>query len=187
MYKIFEYNPQLKPFSYDIAFRMHRYKITKWRLLDNKISLSDFASAYDYFGIHHTDKGWVYREWAPSAHQLYLTGDFNNWNWTEHPMKRLDNGIWELELPENKLKAGSKLKLLLMQITLVQNTFHFTHEGWFKTKIHIFGQLKLLMIRKNSDGQIKILYPKIHYIYTKLMLVWLKKTAKLVLTASLQI
>ena len=113
MYKVLELNPQLKDFSYDIAFRMHRYKITKWRLLDNKISLSDFANAYEYFGIHHTDKGWVYREWAPSAHQLYLTGDFNNWNWTEYPMKRLDNGIWELELPENKLKAGSKVKTIV--------------------------------------------------------------------------
>ncbi|MBQ6860081.1 MAG: alpha amylase C-terminal domain-containing protein [Clostridia bacterium] len=113
MYKLFEYNPQLKPFSYDIAFRMHRYKITKWRILDNKITLSEFANAHEYFGIHHTKNGWVYREWAPSAHQLYLTGDFNNWNWTEHPMKRLDNGIWELELPENKLKAGSKVKTIV--------------------------------------------------------------------------
>jgi 1,4-alpha-glucan branching enzyme len=23
--------------------------------------------------------GWYYREWAPNADQLYLTGDFNGW------------------------------------------------------------------------------------------------------------
>ncbi|MBQ8298627.1 MAG: alpha amylase C-terminal domain-containing protein [Clostridia bacterium] len=113
MYKIFEFNPQLKSFSYDIAFRMHRYKITKWRILDNKITLSDFANAHEYFGIHHLDNGWVYREWAPSAYQLYLTGDFNNWNWTMHPMKKIGNGVWELELPENALWDGCKVKTIV--------------------------------------------------------------------------
>lgn len=113
MYKIFEFNPQLRPFTYDIANRMHRYKITKWRILNNKITLNDFANAHDYYGIHHTDNGWVYREWAPSAYQLYLTGDFNNWNWTEYPMKNLGNGSWELHLPEDKLWDGCKVKTIV--------------------------------------------------------------------------
>ena len=113
MYKIFEFNPQLKPYTYDIANRMHRYKVTKWRILNNKITLNDFANAHDYYGIHHTDDGWVYREWAPSAYQLYLTGDFNNWNWTEYPMKNLGNGSWELHLPEDKLWDGCKVKTIV--------------------------------------------------------------------------
>lgn len=113
MYKIFEFNPQLKAFTYDIANRMHRYKITKWRILNNKITLNDFANAHDYFGIHHLDNGWVYREWAPNAYQLYLTGDFNGWNWTEYPMNRLENGIWELQLPEDKLWDGCKIKTIV--------------------------------------------------------------------------
>ena len=113
MYKIFEFNPQLKDFTYDIVNRMHRYKITKWRILNNKMTLNDFSNAHDYFGIHHADNGWVYREWAPNAYQLYLTGDFNGWNWTEYPMKRLENGIWELHLPEDKLWDGCKIKTIV--------------------------------------------------------------------------
>lgn len=113
MYRIFELNPQLTKFTGDIEHRMHLYHHTKWRLLGDKMTLNEFANAHDYFGIHHTDKGWVYREWAPSAHQLYLTGEFNNWNWTEYPMKKLDKGIWELELPENTLWDGCKVKTIV--------------------------------------------------------------------------
>ena len=96
MYRILELNPQLKCFEGDIQLRMDLYYNTKNRLLPNGISLNEFANAHNYFGIHRVDGGWVYREWAPSAHQLYLTGDFNGWNWTSHPLKRLDNGNWEL-------------------------------------------------------------------------------------------
>ena len=113
MYRILELNPQLVDFSGDIDLRMHLYHDTKWRLLGDKMTLDDFANAHDYFGIHHIDGGWVYREWAPSAYQLYLTGEFNNWNQTEYPMTRLDNGIWELFLDEDKLWDGCKIKTIV--------------------------------------------------------------------------
>ena len=59
-------------------------------------------------------KGWWYREWAPAAYQLYLEGDFNNWNQTEYPMKRLENGIWELFLEgEKTLWEGCKVKTIV--------------------------------------------------------------------------
>ena len=114
MYRVLELNPQLLPFSGDIDFRMHLYHSTKNRLLANGSTLNDFANAHEYFGIHHVDGGWVYREWAPSAHQLYLTGDFNNWHWTEHPMNRLENGVWELFLEgEKTLWDGCKVKTIV--------------------------------------------------------------------------
>ena len=106
MYRLLELNPQLQPFSGDIDLRMHLYHHTKWRLLGDKMTLNEFANAHNYFGIHHLEDGWVYREWAPNAYQLYLTGEFNNWNQTEYPMTRLENGIWELKLPENLLWDG---------------------------------------------------------------------------------
>lgn len=80
MYRILELTPQLMDFSGDIDLRMHLYHHTKWRLLGDKMTLKDFANAHDYFGIHHVKDGWVYREWAPNAYQLYLTGEFNNWH-----------------------------------------------------------------------------------------------------------
>ena len=114
MYRIFEYNPQLRQFEGDIDYRMHLYHDTKWKLLGDRMSLCDFANAHEYFGIHHVDGGWIYREWAPNAHQLYLTGEFNDWHWLDHPMKRLDNGVWELWLEgDNALWNGCKVKTIV--------------------------------------------------------------------------
>ena len=114
MYRILELNPQLKPFEGDIDLRMELYRSTKNRLLSEGKTLKDFANAHHYFGIHHHDGGWYYREWAPSAYQLYLTGDFNGWNQTGHPMNRLDNGVWELYLEgDDALWEGCKVKTVV--------------------------------------------------------------------------
>ncbi len=114
MYRIFEYNPQLKEFWGDIEYRMHLYHHTKWRLLGGEKSLNEFANGHNYFGFHHENGGWVYREWAPSAHQLYLTGEFNDWHWLDHPLTRLDNGVWELKLDgDNALWDGCKVKTIV--------------------------------------------------------------------------
>ena len=114
MYRILELNPQLKPFERDVELRMELYRSTKSRLLTDGVSLKDFANAHHYFGIHHYAGKWVYREWAPSAYQLYLTGDFNNWNLTSHPLKRLADGNWELVLEgDDALWEGCKVKTVV--------------------------------------------------------------------------
>ncbi len=114
MYRILELNPQLEPFSGDIDLRMHLYRSTKKRILSDGQSLNDFANAHLYFGFHHVDGGWYYREWAPSAYQLYLEGDFNGWNQTSHPLTNLGNGSWELYLPgDNALWDGCKVKTVV--------------------------------------------------------------------------
>ena len=114
MYRILELNPQLEPFSGDIDLRMHLYRSTKKRILSEGQSLNDFANAHLYFGFHHVDGGWYYREWAPSAYQLYLEGDFNGWNQTSHPLTNLGNGSWELYLPgDDALWDGCKVKTVV--------------------------------------------------------------------------
>ena len=67
MYRILELNPQLAPFAGDIDLRMFLYRATKDRVLKEGQSLNDFANAHEYFGFHHADGGWYYREWAPWA------------------------------------------------------------------------------------------------------------------------
>ena len=114
MHRILELNPQLKPFENDINLRMELYRSTRQRLLGQDRTLKEFANAHHYFGIHHLDGSWVYREWAPSAYQLYLTGDFNGWNQTSHPLNRLENGIWELVLEgDDALWDGCKVKTVV--------------------------------------------------------------------------
>ncbi|MDD6212745.1 MAG: alpha amylase C-terminal domain-containing protein [Clostridiales bacterium] len=114
MYQIFVYNPQLVPYVQDIQLRMDNYTKTRQRLLGSQESLSDFANAHLYFGIHHTDDGWVYREWAPAAEALHLLGEFNDWNPASHPMTNLGNGVWELVLPGKKaLWQGCRVKTMV--------------------------------------------------------------------------
>ena len=115
MYKILEKLPELKPYEADIRYRMDRYIGKRAQLLQGHESLRDFANAHTWYGFHKLPDGWVYREWAPAADQLYLTGDFNGWRWIDTPMKRLDNGNWELFLPGNTLEFGSRV------LTIVDN------------------------------------------------------------------
>jgi len=113
MYRILELNPQLQSFSWDIDYRMELYRNTKARILGEGQTLNDFANAHHYYGIHHLENGWVYREWAPSAYQLYLEGEFNGWNQTSHPLTNLGNGSWEIYLGENELWEGCKVKTVV--------------------------------------------------------------------------
>ncbi len=114
MYRIMDLNPQLMPYAGDINLRMFLYRATKQKLMPEGGRLTDFANAPAYFGFHHVDGGWYYREWAPSAYQLYLTGDFNGWNPTSHPLTKLENGNWELFLPgDDALWEGCKVKTVV--------------------------------------------------------------------------
>ena len=113
-YKIIELDPGLKHFEGDINLRMDLYKKKKKELVKRGTKLTDFANAHEYYGIHHVEGGWIYREWAPAAYQLYLEGEFNGWNQTSHPMTKLPNGNWELYLPgDNALWEGCKVKTVV--------------------------------------------------------------------------
>ena len=114
-YPIIEKHPELKPFEGDINLRMERYQRKKAQLLQGKGTLREFANAHSFFGFHKLKKGWVYREWAPGADQLYLAGDFNQWHWTDTPMEKRENGVWELELTGRQIRKGSRV------ITVVRN------------------------------------------------------------------
>lgn len=114
MYRIIDLNPQLKHFAGDIDLRMFLYRATKERILKEGQTLNDFANAHNYYGFHHVDGGWYYREWAPAAHQLYLEGEFNNWNKTSHPLTRVDDENWELYLEgDDALWDGCKVKTVV--------------------------------------------------------------------------
>ncbi len=113
-YKIFEYDEYLKPYAADIELRMANYERKKKEILPQGGSLKDFANAHEYFGFHKTKDGWFYREWAPGADRLFLTGDFNNWQWLSHPLERKENGIWEIFIAgADTLWHGCKVKTIV--------------------------------------------------------------------------
>lgn len=112
---IIKHDLWLEPFEEAINGR-YRYVLGKKSELTNggKQSLSDFATGYLYFGLHKTSKGWVFREWAPNATQIYLIGTFSNWKEDQaYAMTRLENGNWEMELPADVLHHGDLYKLIV--------------------------------------------------------------------------
>jgi 1,4-alpha-glucan branching enzyme len=59
---------------------------------------------YEKLGAHLTthegQRGVAFAVWAPNAKSVSVVGNFNNWNGTNHPMRRLgDSGVWELFIP----------------------------------------------------------------------------------------
>ena len=89
--KIFSLDPCLAPYTDDIALRIANFKSARKRLIPKNGTLSDFANGHHYFGLHRAVGGWVYREWAPAAEALYLTGDFNNWDRHQYKLEKLEN------------------------------------------------------------------------------------------------
>ena len=111
--KLIKNDPWLEPYEEAIQGRFD-YAVEKEKSLlkGGDKSLTDFASGYMYFGLHKTSSGWIFREWAPNATAIYLIGSFNNWQKTEdYRLQPQENGVWTLELSEDKLHHGDLFKL----------------------------------------------------------------------------
>jgi 1,4-alpha-glucan branching enzyme len=111
---IVQEDPWLEPYSEVIRLRYEAANYKKDQIIKNAGSLSNFASGYLYYGLHKTQNSWVFREWAPNATKIYLTGDFNNWEEKEEfKLTVLDQGNWEISLPGHLLKHGQHYKLIV--------------------------------------------------------------------------
>ena len=109
-HKILTIDPYLAPYEKDFDLRMKNYRRKKKELLGKGQTLSDFANGYAYFGFQQTADGWYYREWAPGADKMYLTGDFCNWERYACPMEKGDDGVFQVFLPgKDALNAGMKV------------------------------------------------------------------------------
>ena len=63
--------------------------------------------AYEYFGAHPAEEGWVFRVWAPHARHVALTGDFSGWE--QWGMVRLEDGTWELPMAIERMKKNTRV------------------------------------------------------------------------------
>ena len=96
-FKLVQTDPWLEPSASDIEERYERFRSRLDEIEEDFGTLEAFADAYKYFGINYNQEEncWTYREWAPEAHGLYLTGEFNDWNPESHPLRKNDFGIWQ--------------------------------------------------------------------------------------------
>jgi 1,4-alpha-glucan branching enzyme len=152
--QIIKDSPWLEAHAEDIQERFDRYLATISFINHDYGNLLEFARAHEYYGIHYDSfrKGWVYREWAPKAYNLFLMGDFNYWNRYSHPMKKNHRGDWEIFLPyddyKNSFVHQSKVKVhiegengaldripaYIRRVTQDETTHDFTGQLWFPEK-----------------------------------------------------
>lgn len=112
-------HPELQPYAAEIAALHYRFIGMQTHIREHWHSLKEFASLHKNLGFHRDayETGWVYREWAPDAVQLWLIGDFNEWNPESHPMQRGDGGIWEIHIPDSApqpLRHGQRIKVRVL-------------------------------------------------------------------------
>ena len=109
-----QHDAYLEPYEEAIRGR-HDHALWKISQLTQKgkLTLSDFANGHNYFGLHKTKTGWVFREWAPNATDIYLVGDFNDWQESEdYRCQRISGtGNWELTMPADAVHHGDLYKM----------------------------------------------------------------------------
>ena len=86
-------------------------------------SIVDYANGYRYFGWQYDEDmaGWWFREWLPAAYDVYIFGDFNNWQRTQLRLNKDAHGVWSIFLPD------------------AMYSFRLTHGSLYK--LHIHGQI----------------------------------------------
>ncbi len=99
--KFYSSDPWLEPFKSIIDKRIGKC-IAKERHLAGDGTIEKFAIGHFYYGLHRSEDGWVFREWAPNAEKIFLMGTFNDWKEKpEYKLKRINAyGDWEIRASE---------------------------------------------------------------------------------------
>ena len=114
MLKLVEEDKLLKPFAGIIEKRHQQVLAMEREFTYRTTRLSDKCNSYLYYGLHRTNEGWVFREWAPNATAIYLLGEFNDWR--KHPdyvLTKVGDGNWEIKLPLGALVHEMLYRLLV--------------------------------------------------------------------------
>lgn len=117
---LFKSDGYLRTHENEIRRRFNEFNSKLTEIQNNHGGLEKFTRSYNEYGFHVlSDNSVRILEWAPGAQGMFLTGDFNNWNRTSHPFKKLDYGKWQLDIPVNSdgscpLAHQSKVKLVIL-------------------------------------------------------------------------
>jgi 1,4-alpha-glucan branching enzyme len=104
-------DPWLDPYQDRLRARQQRFSARYAELEQAGGLLRTVSGGHRYFGLnrgeHEGRPGVWYREWAPGAKQLFLIGDFNQWDRRSHPLTRDAYGAWSVFLPDSE--GGSRV------------------------------------------------------------------------------
>lgn len=111
--KIIKNDPWLEPYSDAISGR-YQYALDREEVLTGGNGLSEFADGYLFFGLQKNPDCWTFREWAPNATAIYLTGDFNNWQKRDdYRLQKTEAEVWEIRLPLDVIHHGDLYKIFV--------------------------------------------------------------------------
>ncbi|MFY9116773.1 MAG: alpha amylase C-terminal domain-containing protein [Bacteroidales bacterium] len=111
---IWEHDPFLKPYRPVLLRREQLLNTRMKEITGAHESLLEAVNNHLYYGVHKTKEGWVCREWAPNATDMYLIGDCNGWEiHPDYAFEPVGGGNWELHLPEDALCHGQLYKWFL--------------------------------------------------------------------------
>lgn len=110
---LIENDPYLEPFEDIISERLYYIKKKEKELTAGK-KLSDFANAHNYYGLHHSKNGKVYRDWLPNATDVWLIGDFSDWKPNDKfKLEKNENGEFYFQSDNSILNHGDLYRLFV--------------------------------------------------------------------------
>lgn len=61
--------------------------------------IDQFLAKQNRYSAKNMAKPVPFSCFAPEAQQVFIVGDFNDWDPAAHPMKRQPDGAWRIDLP----------------------------------------------------------------------------------------
>uniref|UniRef100_A0A3Q3VVG0 1,4-alpha-glucan branching enzyme n=1 Tax=Mola mola TaxID=94237 RepID=A0A3Q3VVG0_MOLML len=96
---LLQMDPSLETYEKDFKRRYDLLQKKLFQLEEAEGGFDQFTRSYNSFGVQHLpDNSLFFKEWAPAAEALFLTGDFNGWDKFSHPYTKKEFGKWELIL-----------------------------------------------------------------------------------------
>ncbi len=113
-FSIYKADPLLKEFNWFFEDLNERINKAERHLTKEAKNLSEYATSHNFYGLHIENGSWVFREWAPNATNIFLIGNFSNWEKREeNALKSIENGNWEITKPLNFFSHKDLYRLVI--------------------------------------------------------------------------
>lgn len=159
-------------------------------------SLYAFCDYHQIFGLHFDKKQWLFREWAPNAHEIYILCEKTSWQKNDDfKLERTQNGIFERRFDQAifshedlfRLKIvwqdgeGDRIPTAAVRVVQDQSTLIFNAQVWqpehlYQWKIQWFAppQKPLLIYEAHvgmalEEGRVGTYFDFEHHILPKII------------------
>ena len=144
--RLLKSDPYLNPYAEIIRRRLVKIATTEAHLTDGRMTLDDFASGHEYFGLHYYENQWIFREWAPNARRIFMIGNMTAWQENDaFALNRInDEGVWEIRLEAGRINhldlyrlhihwnggSGDRIPAYARRVVQDPETFIFNAQVW---------------------------------------------------------